>query len=95
MSTNDNAGSELLEELSLDLEELAGACGAEPASIAVRVHAALLAPRDGEPSSWRFGSADLRRARRMAEAERMFDINEDAAAFIADLLEEIDRLRQR
>jgi hypothetical protein len=54
-----------------------------------------LAPRQGAPASWRFDSADLRRARHLASAEHMFEVNGEAAAFIADLLDEIQRLRMR
>jgi chaperone modulatory protein CbpM len=94
MMTTQIVSSELLGEMSLNVEELALASGTAQEWIITRVQAALIVARDGEPASWRFGSADLRRARRLAAAERMFEINEDAAAFIVDLIEEIDRLRQ-
>jgi len=94
MMKNEVVNSELLGDMSLNVAELALASGTDPDWIITRVEAALIVARDGEPDSWRFGSADLRRARRLAGAERTFEINEDAAAYIVDLLEEIDRLRQ-
>jgi chaperone modulatory protein CbpM len=94
MMTDQIVSSELLGDRSLTVEELALASGTAPQWIITRVEAALIVARDGEPASWRFGSDDLRRARRLAAAEHMFEINEEAAAFIVDLIEEIDRLRR-
>lgn len=94
MTTDDTASGELLDEMSLNVDELACASDTTPEWIITRVRAALLVARDGEPSSWRFGSVELRRTRRLADTERMFEINEEAAALIVDLIEEVDRLRQ-
>jgi chaperone modulatory protein CbpM len=44
---------------------------------------------------WRFGSADLQRARRLLSLESVFDANEDIAALVLDLGDEIHRLRAR
>jgi hypothetical protein len=44
---------------------------------------------------WRFSGAALGRARRMYRIERDFDAVPELAALMADLLEEIDRMRVR
>ncbi|MGH8767413.1 MAG: MerR family transcriptional regulator, partial [Burkholderiales bacterium] len=41
----------------------------------------------------RFVSADLARARRLAALERDFDANQELAALVVDLIEEVGRLR--
>ena len=80
-------------DISLTVEELACASHTDVHWIICHVNDNHLALREGAPASWRFDSADLRRARHLAAAERMFEVNGDAAAFIADLLDEIRRLR--
>ena len=80
-------------DLALTLAELAQACCQDTAWVMERVGSGLLGQAEGDPAHWRFSSSDLIRARRLAQTERMFDINAEAAAFIADLIEEIQRLR--
>ena len=83
----------VVDDMTLTVDDLAHACGVQVQWLAERIEADLLGSRLGAAVSWRFGSRDLKRARRLAELERMFDINPEAAAFIADLLEETERLR--
>jgi chaperone modulatory protein CbpM len=45
--------------------------------------------------AWRFGSGDLGRARRLLRIERDFDANEELAALVIDLSDEVRRLRAR
>jgi chaperone modulatory protein CbpM len=80
-------------ELSLTVEELAWASGTDSDWVVRHVIDEHLAIRSGPPDEWRFGSAELWRARRIAAAERMFEVDGDVAAFIADLMDEIQRLR--
>jgi chaperone modulatory protein CbpM len=82
-----------LEEDALTVEELARACAVPPDWIVERVQAGLLdiSVSTGE---MRFASAQLVRARRLATTERRFECNPEAAALIADLIEEVDRLRR-
>ncbi|WP_296943283.1 chaperone modulator CbpM [uncultured Massilia sp.] len=89
----------LLEDAALTLEELARACDVEPDWVVRHVHAGVLG---GEPvvatvqvTSWRFRSNDLARARRLLRVERDFDANEDLAALVVDMTDEIRRLRAR
>ena len=95
MSIHTIAQVELLDLRTLDLEQLAQACGMQAQWLAVRVEAELFGARPGAPSEWRFDGADLVRARRLAQCERMFEVDLDAAAFMADLLETVAQLRHR
>jgi len=86
----------LLDDEALSLEELARACAVEPDWVVRHVQAGVLG---GEVSvqvtSWRFRSGDLYRARRLLSLERDFDANEDIAALVLDLADEVRRLRAR
>ncbi len=86
----------LLDDAALTLEELARACNVEPEWVVRRVRAGILA---GQPAvqitEWRFRSGDLLRARRLLRVERDFDANEDVAALVVDLGDEVRRLRAR
>ena len=86
----------LLEDAALNLEELAQACSVEPAWVVQRVQAGILLDGAAVPlTGWRFTSVDLARARRLREIERAFDANEDLAALVVDLSDEVKRLRAR
>lgn len=87
------------DEAALTLEELAQACAVEPDWVVARVRTGILLELDGSDAGaehiagWRFSSADLLRARRLCQIERAFDANDDVAALVVDLSEEIRRLR--
>jgi chaperone modulatory protein CbpM len=83
------------DDAALTLEELAQACAVEPDWVVARVRTGILLDDSGEGDSaaWRFTSADLVRARRLCQIERAFDANDDVAALVVDLSEEIRRLR--
>ena len=86
----------LLEDAALNLEELAQACAVEPAWVVQRVQAGILL--DGasvQVTGWRFTSVDLARARRLRDIERAFDANDELAALVVDLSDEVQRLRAR
>ena len=85
----------VLDEVALTLEDLARACAVEPQWIVERVDAGLLGSVSLESVEWRFVSADLARARRLAALERDFDANQELAALVVDLIEEVGRLRGR
>ncbi|MGI4846423.1 MAG: MerR family transcriptional regulator [Janthinobacterium lividum] len=86
----------LLEEVALSLEELARAANVEPEWVVRHVQAGVLG---GEPAtqvtSLRFGSNDLDRVRRLLSIERDFEANEQIAALVIDLSDEVRRLRTR
>jgi chaperone modulatory protein CbpM len=88
----------LLDDVALSLEELARACAVEPDWVVRHVHAGVLGGGfdvSVQITSWRFRSGDLVRARRLLSVERAFDANEDIAALVLDLGDEIHRLRAR
>ena len=84
----------LVDDETLDLQELASACAVPPTWVIERIEAGLLTchSSDGE---MRFASAHLVRARRMATTERRFDANQEVAALVADLIEEVENLRRQ
>ncbi len=84
----------LLEEDALDVQELASACAVGPEWVVEHVQAGLLSCASSTGGEMRFASAQLIRARRMATTERSFDANQELAALVADLIEEVERLRR-
>lgn len=86
---------ELLDEDALTLEELALACSVEPEWIQERVEAGLINGKYKESTTWFFASTDLVRVRRLLSIERDFDANPELAALVTDLIEEVNRLKQR
>jgi len=86
----------LLDDAALTLEELARACQVEPDWVVRHVEAGVLGP-DGsvQVTSLQFRSVDLDRARRLLSVEQDFDANEDLAALVIDLADEVRRLRAR
>lgn len=86
---------EILDEASLTLEEFARACAAERQWVVERVESGMLGDGTRYVSRWRFTSRDLTRARRLRQMEFDFDAEPELAALVADLFEEVDRLRGR
>jgi chaperone modulatory protein CbpM len=86
----------LLDEVALTLEELARACDVEPDWVVRRVQAGILGGQATvQVTTWRFRSGDLLRARRLLRVERDFDADEEMAALVVDLSDEVHRLRVR
>jgi len=77
------------------IDELARACSRDCDWIRLRIAEGLLEADGGSEAHWQFSAATLRRARRMAGIERDFDAVPELAALVADLLDEMDRLRRR
>lgn len=86
----------LVDEAALTLDELARACAVDRGWIVQRVQTGiLLGGTDAAPEAWRFTSVDLVRARRLLRVERDFEANDEVAALVVDLTEEVRRLRAR
>ena len=85
----------LKEDVALSLDELCTTCAVSREWVVTRVHEGLLPVDDGSPEDWRFGTRQLWRAREMRRIEHDFDAAPELAALVADLIEEIDRLRSR
>jgi len=88
----------LLDDARLTLDELAASCTVSREWIIEHVQAGVLlagAARDPDPARWTFGGYDLLRTRRLSRLERDFDANPELAGLIADLIDELERLRLR
>jgi chaperone modulatory protein CbpM len=86
----------LADDAALTLDELARACEVDADWVIRHVHAGVL-PGDAavQLTSWRFRGGDLQRARRLLQVERGFDADEQLAALVVDLTDEVRRLRAR
>jgi len=83
----------LLDDAWLTLEQLCSACGVSPEWVRGHVLEGRLHPPGDQPSQWQFGSRDLWRVRQIRHLEITFDAEPELAALVADLLEELERLR--
>ena len=81
----------LIDHDGLTVEELASACAVSCEWIERHVVGGLLEVTATE--TMRFTSVQLLRARRLADIERTFDANDELAALVVDLIEEVERLR--
>jgi chaperone modulatory protein CbpM len=96
MQSNQPISGVLLDQVALTLDELARAANVEPDWVVRHVQAGVLGGQVSvQVTSWRFHSTDLDRARRLLSVERDFDANEDLAALVIDLGDEVRRLRRR
>ena len=85
----------LIDEVALELDELARAVQVEPDWVVRHVQAGVLGEGSVQATALRFRSSDLARARRLLELERHFDADEELAALVIDLADEVRRLRAR
>ena len=88
------------DDAALTLDELARACDVDADWVIRHVHAGVLGVLPFEAASvqvtsWRFRGGDLQRARRLLHIERGFDADEQLAALVVDMADEIRRLRTR
>jgi chaperone modulatory protein CbpM len=95
MLSNQTLTGVLIDDVTLDLNELAWACNVEPDWVVRHVEAGVLGGEAAQVTSLRFRSVDLARARRLLELERHFDADEELAALVIDLADEVRRLRTR
>ena len=86
---------DLLEPDTLSLEQVAVVCRVEHNWLVAHLERGLVAPAYPAGDEWRLTPAALARVRRMRQIERDFDAEPELAALVADLLEEMDRLRTR
>ncbi len=83
----------MLQEAVLTLEELAALCAVPRQWVVERVELGLIEVCGSDAAAWRFDAVALRRVRTMRSIERGFDAPPELAALVADLSEEIARLR--
>lgn len=86
----------LLDDARLTLDEVAASCTVSREWVIEHVQAGvLLGDIRTKPEAWMFNSRDVLRARRMFDLERRFDANPELAGLVADLFDELERLRTR
>jgi chaperone modulatory protein CbpM len=95
MRDEDILTGSLMEETWLTIEQVAAACTVEPAWLLRHLDEGLFPHAVSVAGVWRFSGPALQRARRMRQLERDFDAVPELAALVADLLEEMDELRDR
>jgi chaperone modulatory protein CbpM len=94
MQPNEPLNGVLLDDAALSLEEMARACNVDPEWVVSHVQAGVLGrTEDVQVTTLRFRSGDLARAMRLVSLERDFDANEQLAAMVIDLMDEVRRLR--
>ena len=81
--------------LTVSLTELTQLCGANCRTIKLLVVEGVLRPQGGQPTFWRFDGHDVRRARRAIRLQRDLELNLAGTALALDLLDELERLRER
>lgn len=85
-------GIEFGEDLWLDLQAFARACGVDEGYVRTLVDEELIRPGVGGPA-WHFSGAEMARVRRIRRLQRDFEANLQSVAVMLDLLDEIDELR--
>jgi chaperone modulatory protein CbpM len=95
MTNHDVLTGDILDETMLSLDEIAQACSVRTDWVIQRVEAGLLTCSIQESTTWHFASADLTRAKRLATIEQDFEANEELAALVVDLIEEVGRLKHK
>jgi chaperone modulatory protein CbpM len=91
---NERCEAQVLGGAAFSEQDVARACGVQVTWVHERVEAGVLRV-DSATGDWRFDSAALVRARRIARLESTFDADPQLAALAADLMEEVDELRKR
>ena len=86
---------EILEDACLTLEQLCAATALEREWLVSHVQEGLIPASGATVTEWRFTTLHIVRAQRMRDIERTYDAAPELAALVADMLEELDRLRAR
>ncbi len=91
-----NLTVEVLDEsYEIGLAELCQACAVRTETIISMVEEGLLEPRGSTPVDWRFSGPTLRRVEITLRLQQDLRVNLAGAALAVELLEEIERLRDR
>jgi chaperone modulatory protein CbpM len=88
-------GDLLDDELELTLAELCRACRVPAERVYELVEQGVVDPLGRDPVRWRFRAVSVRRVRCALRLEQDLGVNVAGAALALDLLDELDRLRQR
>ena len=93
MTAHEIFAAVLVDEQEYDAEQLAQACGVSLDWVVTHVDAGVLVADGDDQAAWRFSGALIRRARVVNALERDFDALPELAALVADLQDEVARLR--
>ncbi len=88
----------LLDDVTLNLDELARSCQVSREWVIERVQCGLLLDEEAvsaDPAAWIFDSRSFIRIKRIIAVERDFECNPELAGLVTDLVEEIEQLRAR
>ena len=77
------------------MEDLCRSCVTGRETILSMVEEGILSPVDRSGVSWRFTGISVKRAKKAARLQRDFDLNMPGVALALELMDEIDRLRDR
>jgi len=83
------------EESYLTLEEIAALCAVQADWLILHIQEGYLEPLAHTQNEWRFSSAGLLRVKRILQLERDFEAVPELAALVADMQEEIAKLKLR
>ena len=89
------SGEVMEEEVELTLAELCQACRMPAEQVFDLVDEGVVEPVGRDPSSWRFRGISVRRVRCVQRLEQDLGVNVAGAALALELLEELERLRNR
>lgn len=98
MSATPTPNAVIVEEaIEFTLDELGRATRTSTRWLVTLVDEGVIAPtqRSGAPMQWRFSGDALRRARQAARLARDFELDLHGVALAMDLLQQIERLKQR
>lgn len=98
MSTHNIQISECMvveNEIQMTFIELCHASNAPQDQLIAWIHEGILNPVGQSPDDWRFMGNSLRRAKLASKLAQDLEINTPGVAMVLELLEEIERLRNR
>lgn len=88
-------GVVLDESMELTVDELCQSCSVRRETIVSMVEEGILSPVSRSDATYRFTGVNVKRALRATRLQRDLDLNLPGVALALDLIEEIDRLRER
>lgn len=95
-SKTEISSAELIDDsYCLSLSELCRVCGTHAEHVAELVAEGVLEPSGQIPTQWRFNTLCLRRVKIVVRLQRDLKVNTAGAALAVELIEELERLRQR
>ena len=89
------SGQLMDEAVDMSLAEVCQACGLTAEQVLELVEHGVAEPSGRQPSHWRFSCVSVRRIHCAQRLQRDLGINLAGAALALDLLDELERMRQR